>query len=197
MPPATLPTSGPAPQCVLLVGGGAVPSSLVAALGQRGIGATIARAAPEVMAALAQGEVSSVVVVEPDRQDRAGELRDAAVTYHPAVRFWSYTPQAPGREARLAVFPSTPEETGKEAPNSGRETNRCYSSPYRGADHATATPAGPSDSKTAPPLGAIPPLTAPPYPGGLDDDPLLVTELELAMLLETDTTTPPGPTPGR
>lgn len=179
-PPAHTPTSANA-RCMLLVGGGAVPSNLVAALGQRGITAGIARTAPEVMAELAGGQVASVVVVEPERQARAQELYAAASTYHPQVRFWAYAPQAPGREATLSVFA---DKTGQTPEKSGPASNPCYSSAYKesppssAATRASNAHAGPqADTDTT------------------EDDPLRVTEQELAMLLGNDSD--PGEAPER
>ena len=200
------PTPPPSPdsnaRCVLLVGGGAVPSNLVAALGQRGITAVIARAAPEVMAELAGGGVASVVVVEPDRQDRADELHAAAAVYHPGVRFWTYAPQAPGREATLSVFAAGSQEpkSHETDENAGPEENPWYPPAYGGQD--APTPANPEpDSKAGPPPNADPamlPRTGPHRPADTaDDDQALVTEQELAMLLGTDSTPPPGTVPER
>lgn len=198
MPP---PTPNPEARCVLLVGGGAVPSNLVAALGQRGIAVTLARAAPEVMAELAGGGVASVVVVEPERQDRAAELHVAAGVYHPAVRFWAYAPQAPGREATLSVFAVRP---GKPDENAGSETNPWYPPTY-GEQEATSAATREPDSDAGPRPDAEPALfarTGSNRPAAesvecADDDQTLVTEQELAMLLGTDSTTAPGTVPGR
>jgi len=201
MPPRAHPSETESDaQCVLLVGGGAVPSNLVAALGQRGINVAIARAEPEVMAELAGGGVTSVVVVEPDRQNRARELHAAADIYHPEVRFWSYTPQAPGQEATLSVFAAEAAETYE---NSGSNPNPWYPRTY-GEQEAASTVKTEPDSKTGPQLDTDP-VIAGPYdrpgpnrpPEDAPDEHALVTEQELAMLLGTDSTPPPGTVAGQ
>jgi len=196
MPPPT-PTPPPEARCVLLVGGGAVPSNLVAALGQRRIAVTLARAAPEVMAELAGGGVASVVVVEPERQDRADELRVAAGVYHPDVRFWAYAPQAPGREATLSVFAAA---SGKPDENAGSGANPWYPPAYEGQE-ATSAATWEPHSKAGPRPDAEPACSTRTGPNrpveAADDDQTLVTEQELAMLLGTDSTPGPGIGPGR
>ena len=173
-------------RCVVLVGGGAVPSNLVAALDERGITATIARTAPEVMTELADGGVASVVVVEPERQARAAELHDAAGTYHPGVRFWSYAPQAPGREARLSVFNL---ELGETLKKSGTAVNPWYPPTY-GEQDASGPAALTSDSNPE----FFAPAGQPEAPGpeglaeNLSDDQAVVSEQELEMLLESEFT---------
>ncbi len=172
-PPADTPTATATnARCMLLVGTGAVPSNLVAALDQRGITVGITRTAPEVMAELAGGQVASVVVVEPERQARAQELYDAARAYHPQVRFWAYAPQAPGREATLSDFA---DNSGQTLEKAGSAANPCYSPAYQ-ESHTCSNVTGESSSD----IGLRPPADT------TDDDPSLVTEQELAMLLGPD-----------
>ena len=211
-PPPPSPSPDPAARCVLLVGGGAVPSNLVAALDQRGIRAVIARAAPEVMAELAGGGVASVVVVEPERQDRARELHAAAAVYHPDVRFWAYAPQAPGREAKLSVFaarsPADASQTDgspasgslESGENAGTQAKPWYP-PVTGGQETPSPATRAPDSITGhhPDAGTTlyPPTGPHRAADTAEDDQRLVTEQELAMLLGTDSMPPPGTVPGR
>ncbi|MEM6459944.1 MAG: hypothetical protein AAF710_11210 [Planctomycetota bacterium] len=135
------PESAPVPRCVLLVGEAeAVPSSLVAALDRRGMDIRIVRQPPAVMLEMADhppeyapdhpperrpanGNAAdptpcpdrSLVVVEPQHQPRAGELRRALAAYHPTVRVWAYHAHGPDGGASLEPFPAGPETPAEPA----------------------------------------------------------------------------------
>ncbi|MEM9881487.1 MAG: hypothetical protein AAF800_01045 [Planctomycetota bacterium] len=118
--------SDPAPRCVLLVGeAGAVPSSLVAALDRRGMDIRIVRQPPAVMLELADRPAESqpangdpqaavpcpdrsLVVVEPQHQPRADELRSTLASYHPTVRVWAYHAHGPDGGASLEPYDPPP-----------------------------------------------------------------------------------------
>ncbi|MEE9404882.1 MAG: hypothetical protein V3V20_08310 [Algisphaera sp.] len=216
--PPTSPTSYNA-HCVLLVGShGAVPSNLVAALNRRGIGATIARQAPEVMAELAAGKAASVVVVEPELQTHISELHAAACVYHPDVRFWIYTPQQPGHEARLTNFHPRPSPANaSEAQNTASASptsQEPHRQPHQEAPHSvrpkqasgyhSADDSLSNDLTTAHASVQTNPRESRQHFRSLvthaqpvDDEQAspLVTEQELAMLLGSDSPPPNETTP--
>lgn len=159
-------------RCVLLVGvAGAVPSSLAGALDRRGLEIAIARQPPEVMTELAEGGVSSLVVVEASQQERVDELVDAVTTYYPQTRCWGYTSREQGGSIRLDPLSHVSPRSGVVSDGQGM-----VSSPRDGSAHAHVKGAGQR-------LRSLVVKADLRHDAG--DGPL-VTEEELAMLLGPD-----------
>ncbi len=176
---------------MLLVGeNGAVPSSLVAALGRRGLEVVIARQPAEVVLELAQtvrGEASraspqprppspaSLVVVEPDQQVRVDELRAAVATYFPTTRCWRYDPRGMDGHAALTIFEDLPLDDDPDDFD-GFEVDARQQPPAEAESPAYVRSAGHR-------LRSILVHADPSQRDGYDP---LVSEEELAMLLGTD-----------
>lgn len=160
-------------RCVLLVGvAGAVPSNLAGALDRRGLEIAIARQPPEVMSELADGGVSSVVVVEASQQERVDELVDAVTTYYPQTRCWGYTSREHGGSIRLDPLSHVSPRSGRVANGQG-----VVSSPQEEAAPQAHVKSAGQRLRSLVVKAELKPST--------DDGPL-VTEEELAMLLGPD-----------
>jgi len=163
-------------RCLLLVPRGRdAPVDLLDGLRQRRVALREVSDPPAVMAALAHGSFDSVVIVEPPSMPDARALVLALAEYHPHVRLWEYRFEGP-----IRLTPLDPAAEGAERP--------------AGAPIEDAVVADQEVGDLTPSPGPVPPATGsqatPPAAAddvGLDGPGVVLTEQELAMLLdETD-----------
>lgn len=101
--PARPPTPEPAGRCVVLSPpGGALLGLLLPALTGRWHSVSVVADEPGVMEELAGTGVSTLVVVEPDRWTRLGQLTDAVDHYYPRVVCMAYQIEPGGDAPRIA-----------------------------------------------------------------------------------------------
>lgn len=192
-------------RCIVLRSGGRVEQSLLDAMAQRSMRATVVRHEPEVMLELmhitADASVG-LVIVDPSTRPSLPELLQAIDLYHPATPIWSYEAPTPGTRRLLAILrtPSTPLHHDADAPVSALQTPCQPSlpapehSPNAPLRIGSRRPRLPVDAlvaarvkadprrATPAPLASSPRLQA--HSRDHDDGPLITPE-ELAMLLNT------------
>ena len=107
-------------RCVVLRSGGRVEQTLLDAMAERGMRATVVRHEAEVMLELASAAADAtlgLVVIDASGRPRLAELLEAVARYHPPTPIWNYEAPVPGQRRELEVLQSpAPPVQGGHAP---------------------------------------------------------------------------------